>query len=140
LEDVIRAQIEELKMNADIDLFTVSMGVKEDLLWSRIQDRLRRCPERVKYNEHSYEWMQETLRFYNNFKWDMTLENNDGHIDSVKRELLARVAPHLSEIVAAGQRKQRATGGFVMQQDDDEMFMMDKENVAPLGGAISPVK
>lgn len=37
----------------------LSTQVNRDILWSRIQSRLQREPERVKYNENNRAWMEE---------------------------------------------------------------------------------
>eukprot|EP00003_Mantamonas_plastica_P030557 TRINITY_DN7647_c0_g1_i1.p1 TRINITY_DN7647_c0_g1~~TRINITY_DN7647_c0_g1_i1.p1 ORF type:complete len:187 (+),score=81.45 TRINITY_DN7647_c0_g1_i1:198-758(+) len=56
------------------------MQVDEDLLWGRIQDRLKQEPKRLELNEDSKDWMLETLDFYNSFAWDYELENNENTI------------------------------------------------------------
>lgn len=134
LENVIRAQIEELQMNAAIDLFTVSIRVEKGLLWQRIQDRLERCPERIKYNEHSYKWMEDTLAFYHNFAWDMQIDNSNGAIDDVKQDLLAKVSPHLNAVVLESLRQAER---LAAEREFDENNGGNKEN---LPTQISPIK
>lgn len=71
LEPVIRAHMKEVREAAGIEVYTVYLEVERELLWSRIQQRLKREPGRVKYNEDKREWMEATLNFYDNFKWDL---------------------------------------------------------------------
>eukprot|EP00762_Andalucia_godoyi_P001608 ANDGO_00199.mRNA.1 hypothetical protein DICPUDRAFT_27799 len=108
LEDVIRAQIEEMQMNASIDLYTVSVRVDKDLLWSRIQSRLAKHPERLKYNEDSYAWFEETLAFYDNFSWDMFIDNNDEDILVVMKQLLDLLEPRLLRLVSPAELQEHS--------------------------------
>ncbi len=64
LEQVIRHQVVELESQANIKVITVSLKVKEDLLWDRISKRLQREPERKKYREDQWDWMQQVRLFY----------------------------------------------------------------------------
>lgn len=54
----------ELETQANIKVITVSLRVKEDLLWDRISKRLQREPERKKYREDQWDWMQQVRQFY----------------------------------------------------------------------------
>lgn len=94
LEEVIREQLREVQEHADILIFTVYLQVQRETLWQRIQDRLKREPSRVRYNEDKREWMESTLDFYDHFKWDMTVPNTHVTIpellDSVVSTLSAR--------------------------------------------------
>ena len=63
--------MKEVREAAGIEVYTVYLQVERELLWSRIMDRLKREPGRVKYREDKREWMESTLQFYDNFKWDM---------------------------------------------------------------------
>ncbi|SIP85948.1 Hypothetical protein PACV_233 [Pacmanvirus A23] len=78
LEPTINKIINDLKIHADIEIITVYIDVQKDILWNRIQERLKLEPERRKYNEHKYSWMETTLEFYqkNNHLWQYKLENN----------------------------------------------------------------
>ena len=70
LSPVIRAQIEELQESAQIDVLTVYVKVRPQVLWGRIQERLEREPERAKFSENKKGWMEKTLSFYDGFEWD----------------------------------------------------------------------
>jgi thymidylate kinase len=99
LENVIRAQIEELKAHAAIDLYTVHVNVDRDLLWERIQDRLRQQPERQRYNEQSYAWFEETVMWYEGFQWDMAVENNQTLPEEAIQRLLRMIEPRLRQLI-----------------------------------------
>ena len=68
-----------------------SLQVDTAILWERIQARLRREPERVRYNEGKIEWMQKTLDFYNHFEWDAEVSNDDGSLAEVMENVLTVV-------------------------------------------------
>lgn len=86
LAPVIKAQILELKQVAKIDIYTVHVKCDEDVLWSRIQQRLAVEPERAVYKEDSLAWMQEVKHFYDNFpSWDFEVENNGQNIGTLKQ-------------------------------------------------------
>jgi thymidylate kinase len=68
-----------------------SLQVDTAILWERIQARLRREPERVRYNEGKREWMQKTLDFYNHFEWDAEVSNDDGSLAEVMENVLTVV-------------------------------------------------
>jgi len=91
LEPVIRQQIEDLKTQANIHVFTVLVKVEKELLWERIQDRLIREPERAKYNEGSRDWMDVTNNWYGERAFDFVIENNSGSIQQVKKRLVAEL-------------------------------------------------
>ena len=91
LQDVISAQIQELRKSANIHVFTVNVNVEEELLWNRIQDRLKREPERKKYNEGSRAWFKRTLDFYQSFSWDFSVNNNEMFIRDVMYSLVMRL-------------------------------------------------
>jgi len=88
LDPLIRAQIEELREETGIEVVTVHVNVEPEVLWARIQARLEMEPERQRYNEGSREWMDETLRFYQGFKWDHTVDNSAGTIEELVDEIL----------------------------------------------------
>eukprot|EP01027_Heterolobosea_sp_BB2_P006053 GEZU01009185.1.p1 GENE.GEZU01009185.1~~GEZU01009185.1.p1 ORF type:complete len:191 (-),score=26.79 GEZU01009185.1:59-631(-) len=91
LEPIIRKQIEELR-SIGIEIYTVHLKVEKELLWERIQRRLEREPERVKYNEHSREWMQTTLDFYDNYNWDFTIYNGHNTIPELMYSLIRKLS------------------------------------------------
>ena len=81
------------------------MQVERSILWSRIQDRLAREPERVKYNEGSFEWMEKTQDFYEHFDWDMTVENNHNSLDEVTRSLLETLEARVPQFDSPSRKK-----------------------------------
>ncbi|KAF1332861.1 P-loop containing nucleoside triphosphate hydrolase, partial [Globisporangium splendens] len=83
LEPVIRAQMQEVEEQTNVQFYTVHISVEPELLWSRIIDRLEREPERVRFNEHKRSWMDETLAFYNSFKWDLTINNDERSVPTI---------------------------------------------------------
>ena len=93
LEPLIRAALEELAEKADIHVLTVHIRVEPDVLWQRIQARLRREPQRAKFNEDSRAWMEHALSFYNDAdrKWNFTVDNNSGALS----QLMANVVGEL---------------------------------------------
>ena len=70
LKLLINEQIKELEINSGIEILTAHINCKDDVLWSRIQDRLLLEPERKELNEDSIEWMYKVQSFYRNFNWD----------------------------------------------------------------------
>ena len=62
-----------------------------EILWNRIQARLAREPERVRYNEGKKDWMDKTLSFYDNFHWDACVSNDEGTLDEVAEKVLVAV-------------------------------------------------
>lgn len=97
LEGVIQAQIEELRDNANIHIITVHVCVPRDVLWNRILHRLEREPERRKYREDSAEWLEETLRFYDNFHWDYSVTNDKDTIAEVMNGMVRKLDRLLQE-------------------------------------------
>ncbi|QYB17588.1 hypothetical protein PV-S19_0224 [Pacmanvirus S19] len=79
LELTINKIINDLKIYANIEIITVYIDVQENILWNRIQERLKIEPYRRNYNEHKYSWMETTLKFYreNNHLWTHKIENNN---------------------------------------------------------------
>ena len=92
LESTINNAINDLKTYADIEIITVYIDVDNNILWDRIQKRLKKEPERQKYNEHKYSWMEKTLEFYkkNNHLWKHKIENNNNIFNVV--ENLTKIA------------------------------------------------
>jgi hypothetical protein len=62
------------------------------LLWTRIQERLKREPRRAAFREDSKQWMDDVLAFYDSMQWDFTVSNNEVEIESLRRELLNSIA------------------------------------------------
>jgi hypothetical protein len=94
--------MKEVQSEAGIDIYTVCVKVKRDLLWSRIMDRLEREPHRLKYNEHKREWMESVSNFYDNFKWDLYVDNNEQTIDSLLENFINQLKekwPQLDSLI-----------------------------------------
>ncbi|KAM9983524.1 hypothetical protein ACTFIY_000245 [Dictyostelium cf. discoideum] len=87
LDPIISEQIKELKKYTNIDIKTVYLKVEKDVLWERIQKRLQEQPERKKYNEDNYQWMHDTVDFYDSRKWDYVIENNTFSPESIFTQL-----------------------------------------------------
>ncbi|KAG9396410.1 AAA domain [Carpediemonas membranifera] len=81
LEPFIRAQIEELKASAGIEIYTVNITVERQTLWDRIQARLALEPHRQQFNEDSYEWLTTVLDWYEAHRWDFSVENSRSQSD-----------------------------------------------------------
>jgi hypothetical protein len=67
--------------------------VERELLWERIQERLKQEPYREKFNESSRAWMDKTVSFYEDSAalWDFTAENNSSIrtlIDTVVKQVI----------------------------------------------------
>ncbi len=96
-----REQLKDLLEYADIQIITVYVQVRpwvpfstglsangrsrvqveEDLLWKRICDRLKQEPERKKYNEDKYDWMRQTVDFYERARFDHLIYPDDSSPD-----------------------------------------------------------
>ncbi len=66
--------------------------MEPELLWERIQERLKQEPYREKFNESSRAWMDKTVAFYEDSAalWDFTAVNDSSIrtlIDSVVKQL-----------------------------------------------------
>lgn len=83
LEPVIREQMREVEEQTNVQFYTVHVAVEPELLWSRIVGRLEHEPERIRFNEHKRSWMEETLAFYNSFKWDLTVSNDERSVATI---------------------------------------------------------
>lgn len=102
-----------------LSLWSRGPQVAEEVLWRRIKDRLQREPGRAKYNEvrgraaaalrrpsrgerprargfrqGKRSWMEQTLEFYNTFKWDLVRVARGGLWAKSRRS--RRFALHLS--------------------------------------------
>jgi len=79
LQPLIDEQLRELASSANVRVYTVYLRVEKELLWQRISERLKREPQRAKYNEDSKEWLDTALGFYEDpaRHWDFIVENND---------------------------------------------------------------
>ncbi|KAJ3439019.1 deoxynucleoside kinase [Anaeramoeba flamelloides] len=88
LENVMRIMIDELKEKANINIVTVYMKTEKELLWKRVLDRVEKEPERKKLNEHSRKFLDTTVEWYDKFRWDKIVENNDQSLKSLRKQLL----------------------------------------------------
>ena len=85
--------MQEVREAAGIEIYTVYLQVREDILWGRISDRLKEQPERKKYDEDKREWMDKTVQFYETFnEWDLVVENNNLNTAEVMREIIGKLA------------------------------------------------
>jgi thymidylate kinase len=76
LLDALIIMINELKQ-IDINVVNFYIKVDEKKLWNRIQNRLKVEPNRKQYNEDSYNWMKNVIKQYEEFSWDIIIENNE---------------------------------------------------------------
>jgi thymidylate kinase len=89
MESVIKRSIDDLMTNANISIKTIYIRVDNDILWSRISERLERDPSRIKYNENSREWMDTTVNFYESHLhlFNHVISNNTSRKETVKKIL-----------------------------------------------------
>ena len=92
LEPLIRAQLSEITEFTDIEMYTIHVSVHQDLLWHRILKRLEKEPERKGYKEDEYEWMIKTCDFYEKFKWDFKVENNEEGVEGCVEEIVTWIS------------------------------------------------
>ncbi|CAE7221031.1 unnamed protein product [Symbiodinium sp. KB8] len=92
LEPVIRAHMVEVEQQADVHIVTAHVLVEQELLWERIQARLLREPHRARLQEGRKQWMQDTLTWYTDFEWDITVRNGKQDISTTADALLEAVA------------------------------------------------
>lgn len=124
LEPLIRQQLVELRTHVNIVVRTVHIDVEPESLWKRIQDRLVLCPERKLLNENDRGWMERTQQFYQNFAWDVTVDNSvesaAPHTAAVSRVLrrVCEICPEFQPMVyschakALGDASQITTPAF----------------------------
>jgi thymidylate kinase len=93
LRPLIDQQIAELAQQADIHIYTVYVKVEKEILWRRIQQRLKLEPARRKYNEDSRAWMEAVCEFYDDEerKWDFVVDNNESPLSEVGCVLLRKL-------------------------------------------------
>ncbi|EGC38945.1 hypothetical protein DICPUDRAFT_27799, partial [Dictyostelium purpureum] len=87
LDPIISEQIKELKKYTNIDIKTIYLKVDKNTLWNRIQERLEREPERKKYNEDNYQWMNDTVNFYESRNWDYVIDNSSLSSDKIFNQI-----------------------------------------------------
>ena len=89
LASIVAAGIAELQ-EIGIHIRIVYVRAPEEQLWERVQARLKRCPERAKYNEGDREWLQTCMDFYERGQWAHTVENTDFDVALSNLKQLAR--------------------------------------------------
>jgi len=102
LRPLIQKQMEELRTEAGIEIFTVLIRVEREALWARIQARLAREPDRVLYKEDRRDWLDKVADFYETCDlWNMEVDNSEEDVTESLQELLARtVALTCSQVPA----------------------------------------
>ncbi|GMI47649.1 hypothetical protein TrCOL_g5429 [Triparma columacea] len=92
LDPVIRAQMEEVRDNAGIEIYSVHLEVEDETLWRRIQTRLVVEPGREELNEGEREHMDRIHGWYKAFDWDFVVDNTgEGGGEEVMAAILERV-------------------------------------------------
>lgn len=91
LAPIINKQMEEVKNEAGIEIVTVHIKVDDEVLWERIQQRLVREPERALLKEDRREWMEQVKKFYNNFPWDIEIDNTEEDLSGTFTNLMYRL-------------------------------------------------
>jgi hypothetical protein len=124
LDPVIREQIKEVREAAGIEVYTVYCKVEKETLWNRIQERLVDQPERTKYNEDKREWMDKTLEFYDNFNWDIVVNNTNTTMPYLMQDILRKLAvrsPQLKSIL----KHEDSPGKFYFRKKLGQTFILE---------------
>ena len=124
LDPVIREQIKEVREAAGIEVYTVHCKVEKETLWKRIQERLVDQPERTKYNEDKRSWMDKTLEFYDNFNWDIVVNNTDTTMPHLMQDILRKLAvrsPQLKKIL----KHEDSPGKFYFRKTLGQTFVLE---------------
>ena len=145
LGPLIKEQLKSLRVHADIHVYTIHIKVDEEILWSRIQGRLEKEPHRRNYNEHSREWMDTTLAFYNNKQWDFVVHNNTTSPIEVMHDVIRQVSLRTNRFHSASPVKVKLTSREETQDEDMDLGPNSppKEpfvSLASFGPVISPTK
>jgi len=90
LRPVIDEQLKELEQHG-IQVITVYVKVQPDLLWRRIQARLQREPQRLKYHEDSRDWMERCLKFYEGHPWNFVVHNDERSINDTQCDVVSQL-------------------------------------------------
>eukprot|EP00033_Pygsuia_biforma_P002919 GCRY01003219.1.p1 GENE.GCRY01003219.1~~GCRY01003219.1.p1 ORF type:complete len:233 (-),score=11.54 GCRY01003219.1:228-926(-) len=109
LEPLIKHQIDELRANANIHIYTVLISVERNLLWSRIQQRLALEPQRAQYNEGSRDWMDTTVNFYEQRDWDFIISNH-GTLQELLRIVIKQLCMSVKRFEASSPQSVRSLG------------------------------
>ena len=124
MDPAIREQIKEVREAAGIEVYTVYCKVEQETLWERIQERLVDQPERVKYKEDKREWMDKTLDFYDNFKWDVVTDNTNTTYPHLMQDILRKLAirsPQLKSIL----KHEDSPGKFYFRKKLGQTFVLE---------------
>lgn len=101
---LFEAQREELRRDAGVHVYTVYLRADEDVIWSRVQRRLRANPVRARYGEDDREWLRKTVAHYNSAErgWDFTVDNGpDVSIEALADHIIDRVVPDIKRAISA---------------------------------------
>ena len=77
LHSLVSAGVRELR-DAGINIVTLNITCREDVLWSRVTQRLEREPAREKLKEGSLDHLRMAMNFYSEHPWDHEVDNTDG--------------------------------------------------------------
>ena len=92
LDPVIRAQMEEVREAANIEIYSVHLQVEDETLWSRIQARLAKEPSRTQLREGERSHMDKIHSWYKSFNWDFVIDNTrEGGGEVVINEILESI-------------------------------------------------
>jgi len=91
LHSLVNAGVRELR-DAGINIVTLNITCREDVLWNRVTERLAREPAREKLNEGSLEHLRMAMTFYDEHPWDHQVDNTDGGALERVLELLRKLA------------------------------------------------
>jgi hypothetical protein len=87
----------EVKEAVNVEFHTVHVTVEAELLWSRISARLALEPGRAAYSEDKRDWMDKTLAFYDNFEWDLQVDNSNTSLPDCMAEVCKKVCANSEE-------------------------------------------
>ncbi|CAL6011105.1 Nucleoside/nucleotide_kinase [Hexamita inflata] len=90
LKLLIKSMTLELK-NHGIQIETICVQVSKNILWNRICQRLQLQQFRLQYNEDSYEWMEKTWQFFNDFDWDHRITNDEEIVTDLGDHLINKL-------------------------------------------------
>jgi thymidylate kinase len=88
LKDIIEDNLNEMKESLNINVYKVYLKVDKDILWGRVQQRLKKEPERERLRENSYEWLEKTIKWYDSQKWDLIIHIEKENVKSIKDTIL----------------------------------------------------
>lgn len=92
LEPLIRQFVRELRDVAGVEIVCVHLRTRRELLWRRIQERLRVEPQRMALREDSMDWMDSVLAMYDGMTWDATVPNDEAPIEELRHAVFRALA------------------------------------------------